>query len=951
MSNTLGTIRGQMILDVKQTLAAYTAARGAHISTVTALHTGAGALTQVGAVMAGAGIAMGAGILYAVDAAAEFEKKLDYFGAVSASTQAEYDAIREKALQLGADTIYSANEIADSFIELGKAGVGAKDIIGGIGEAVANLGSAADIPLDTAAIIIMSAVQTFGLAAEDAVMVADKLAGAANASIVEVEDLGTSLKYAGGVASSLGIPFEDLNTAIALLGTYGIRGSTAGTSLRKIMLSLSGATPKATNALKELGIITEDGTNRFYDAAGSAKPLAEVFQILQDATSGLSDKQKVQYLNAIFQNRALASAIGLTTEGAAGFDKMAAAIDKTTAADVAGKRLNNLSGDIEILKGNLETLAITSGGTMQVFARDVVQGLTEVIQAFIDLPVSTQGFILKAIAIAAVVLTLLGFFGLFAGAILNIIALGIQLAPVFAAMKTAFLVVTGAIKAFSLALLANPIGLIIAAIALLVAGLVYFFTQTEVGKQAWSSFMTFLGEAWANIASLAITVWTAVSEFFSGLWTGISSFFTTAVSTIMDLFFNWTPLGIIISNWSGIVQFFVDTWTNIKLGVALFIASVVVFFQELPGKILAFLISLPARVGYIIGFMIGFIVRQFINLGNFIINDVPAMWNAMVAWFQALPMRLATIFLEVYTAVTTWLINLAIAALAKAIEIRDNIVNFLVNLPATVAAFFSDLYNRAVAKLTELAIMAVVKAVAIFNGIRTWIAQLPSMVLGFLISMVAFFQSKFNEAKAKVGQIAADIITNVRNTLTNLPSVVLGILDRVVSAIKGVARKAFNAVKDFASGLWEGFKDGLGINSPSYIEHAMWAITGVIADETDQLKKQVRVVQGLGNGITEMGQNMGFGFGAQLDRDLITLQDQLASAKGLEASFSMGARGTQAGVESTQAKTLAAMSKTLTELVESPRELHYDIIANNPVPEKTSESIPNAIRKATFISE
>src|ERR1044071_5958178 len=244
-----------MILDVKQALASYTAARAAHVSTVTALSTGAGALTSVGQGMAVAGAGLAVGIGVAVNAAADFERKLDYFGAVSNSTQEEYDAIRQKALELGKDTIYSAGQIADSFVELGKAGVSATDIIGGVGEGVAALGAAADIPLDTAATIITSAVQSFGLGADQAVEVADKLAGAANASIVDVQDLGVSLKYAGGVASALGIQFDDVNTALALLGKYGIRGSTAGTSLRQTLISLGGATAKAEGELKALGII------------------------------------------------------------------------------------------------------------------------------------------------------------------------------------------------------------------------------------------------------------------------------------------------------------------------------------------------------------------------------------------------------------------------------------------------------------------------------------------------------------------------------------------------------------------------------------------------------------------------------------------------------------------------------------------------------------------------
>src|SRR5690606_12372052 len=150
------------------------------------------------------------------------EKRLDYFAAVSNATQEQYEAISKKALQLGADTSFTANQVAEAFVELGKAGVGTQDILDGIGEAVTNIGAAAEIPLDTAAMIITSALATFNLGADQAIMVADKLTGAANSSILEVEDLGVSLKYVGGIASSLSIPFNDVNTALAILGEAGI---------------------------------------------------------------------------------------------------------------------------------------------------------------------------------------------------------------------------------------------------------------------------------------------------------------------------------------------------------------------------------------------------------------------------------------------------------------------------------------------------------------------------------------------------------------------------------------------------------------------------------------------------------------------------------------------------------------------------------------------------------
>jgi tape measure domain-containing protein len=148
-------------------------------------------------------------------------------------------------------------------------------------------------------------------------------------------------------------------------------------------------------------------------------------------------------------------------------------------------------------------------------------------------------------------------------------------------------VATAAQWALNAAMSANPIGIVVLAIAALVAGLIWFFTQTELGQDIWANFTRFLGEAWANIVAVATAVFTGLGSFFSDTWNNIVSFITTAVAVLVDLFLTWTPLGIIISNFGGIVQFFVDLWNNVTGAVSTGIDAVVKFFTDLPGKAMA----------------------------------------------------------------------------------------------------------------------------------------------------------------------------------------------------------------------------------------------------------------------------------------------------------------------------------------------------------------------------
>lgn len=950
MSGTLGTIRGQMILDVKQTLAAYTAARGAHVSTVTALHTGAGALTAIGLGMTAVGVGIGAGLLYAVDAAAKFEKQLDYFGAVSDSTQQEYDDIREKALQLGQDSIYSANEIAESFIELGKSGVSAKGIIDGIGEAVTNLGQATDLPLADAASSLTTILNTFGIEAKDSVGVVDKLAGAANSSSIDVTDLITTMTYAGASAKVAGVKFEDVNTAIAVLGERGIKGSKAGTGLRQMFDKLIAPTKSGTQALTDLGLITEDGTNKLLNMDGSLKPIPDLLDTLSGSLAGMDAAEKMDLLGQIFPITSLPTILNLLDGGSAAMSRLNGEINKTTAMEIAGKRLDNLSGDIEILKGNLETLAIKNGSAFQEFSRGLVQGVTQIVQAFANLPAGVQTGLMVFAAVAAVLFIVIGIFGLFAGAILNMVALAIQLAPVFAALKTAVTVVTGAFKALSLAMIANPIGLIIAGIVLLVAGLVWFFTQTEVGKTAWESFTRFLGEAWANIVSVATTIWTSLVSFFTGLWANLSSFFATWGPLILAVIapFIGIPL-LIATHWTSIVAFFTTLWTNITTGIVAFITGAITFLTALPGQILAFFTGLPAMIGYALGFVLGTIVRIFIEIGTWLLVNVPIIITNVVTFFQELPGKIVQFFTDIYNGAVLWFTNLAVQAIVLAIQIYNGIIQWFQALPGMVIGFFTNLYNGATTWLQNMAVQGIVLAAQLYNGIINWIRQLPTMVTTFFSQVVSNVTTFLGQAVSTAIQMATNIYNGIRDGINGLPGLVTGIMGNIISAIQGAISGAIKAVTSLASGLWEGFKDGLGIHSPSYIEHAMWAITGVIETETERMAKQVRVVQGLGNGISEVGNNLGFGFGDTMNAELISLQAQMQGAQKLQSQFATGSFSA-AGVDSTQAVAMASLSDSIDGLNNNAGETRYDIVINNPEPEKASDSLPRTIRKMAYVN-
>lgn len=219
----------------------------------------------------------------AITSAADFEQSLNVMQQVSGATAGEMAALQDQALQLGAETAFSAGEAASAMLELAKAGLDAEQV----GAAIAgtmDLAAAGNLGLAEAAEIAANSVNTFNLEASDSAAVANMLAAAANASSVDVGDLAQGMKMAGSVFASSGQSIEDLTTAMALMGNAGIKGSDAGTSLKTMLMRLTAPTGEAAELMSQLGV-------SMYNLDGSTRALPDVLADLQSAMYGTNAVQ------------------------------------------------------------------------------------------------------------------------------------------------------------------------------------------------------------------------------------------------------------------------------------------------------------------------------------------------------------------------------------------------------------------------------------------------------------------------------------------------------------------------------------------------------------------------------------------------------------------------------------------------------------------------------------
>ncbi len=472
----------------------------------------------------------------AVKTAADFDSAMSKVAAVSGATGSDLEALRDKAREMGEKTKFSASEAAEAMNYMAMAGWKTEDMLSGI-EGVMNLAAASGEDLATTSDIVTDALTAFGLTAKDSGHFADVLAAASSNANTNVSMMGETFKYCAPIAGSLGFSVEDTAEAIGLMANAGIKSTQAGTSLRTIMTNLSGDVKICGASIGEVTVAT---TN----ADGSMRDLSDILADCRTAFSGLSESEKAAAAESLVGKNAMSGFLALMNAGEADINKLSSAIDNCdgSAASMAETMNDNLAGQLQILKSQLEELAISFGELLMPAIRTIVGWIQNFVDWLNSMDEGTRKVIVTIALVAAAIGPILIIVGKVISAVGTIMTLVPKLAGVINAAK-------GVFAAFNAVCAANPYVLIIAAIVALVAAFIYLWNNCEEFRQfwidlwesikeiaiaVWEALKAFFQAAWEAIKTTATTVWNAIKDFFSGLWEGIKNIFTTIVNGIKN---------------------------------------------------------------------------------------------------------------------------------------------------------------------------------------------------------------------------------------------------------------------------------------------------------------------------------------------------------------------------------------------------------------------------------
>lgn len=491
----------------------------------------------------------------AVTTAANFESSMsqvqatmgitkDSMSTVDGQSVNTMDTLSKLAKKMGAETAFSASECAEALNYLALAGYDTQQMCDTL-PTVLNLAAAGDIELASASDMVTDAMSALGMGVDEAGTMVDQMAKTASTTNTSVAQLGEGILTIGATAKSIKGGTAELNTALGILANNGIKGAEGGTHLRNIILSLQNPTDKAALAMEQLGL-------QVYDSEGNMRSMNDILGDLNSGMDGMTAAEKSNIIGKIFNKTDLSSVNALLANTGSTWDDLQKSISNSggAAGQMADTQLDNLQGQITILKSALEGLAISFGELLMPAIKQIVGW----VQKFVDWLNSLDDGTKKTVVTIALLAAALGPVLIVVGKVVSAVGTIMTVVPKIAGVINT---VKGAFAALNTTMLANPIVLIVAAITALVAAFIYLWNNCDGFRQFWINL-------WENIKQAAITAWEAVKSFLTTAWEAIKNAATTIFEALKAFFSTiWEGIKLIFSTVAEVIKTIIVTYFNV----------------------------------------------------------------------------------------------------------------------------------------------------------------------------------------------------------------------------------------------------------------------------------------------------------------------------------------------------------------------------------------------------
>lgn len=786
-----------------------------------------------------------AGFGAAMKKSIDFDDTMRKVKATSGATGDEFNQLRTKALQMGRDTKFTASESAEAMNYMALAGWDTKDMLKGVG-GVMDLAAASGEDLASVSDIVTDNLTAFGMKAKDSTHFADVLAQTSSKANTDVRGLGDAFKYAAPVAGALGYTVEDTSIAIGLMSNAGIKGEKAGTALRTMFTNLSKPTKAMKDEMDKLGISITDSN-------GEMLPMRDVLDQLRGKMGGLSKDQQAAAASTIFGKEAMSGALAVINASDEDYKKLTKSIDGSKGASkrMAKEMEGGIGGAMRKMKSAIESLAISLGDALAPMLYKAAKWITSLANKFSNLPTGVQKTIAVVGLLAAAIGPLLMVFGVMASTIGTAITVlgslmtsmrtlsflsktsaaatgiwngvtatargianGYRLAiaalstsqtiqamktKIAAAATTAWTTVTKgatlATKGLGLAIrfMTGPVGIVITAIGLLVAGLIHLWKTNSSFRDAvigiWNSIKNaaiaifgfikpYIINIWNAIKNSTIAIWNAIKKSAVIIWNAIKFAVQHPIQALKN---------VLSALWNGMKNAAIKIWTALKNGVIAIIKAYVAQVK--------FNINLIKRIVVTIFNAIkSFSIKVWTALKNGVLGIVRALRKGVLSVFNALKKGIVVIFnavknaaVKIWTAIKKSVVNKAKALWSGVKNTWNALKKGTIGIFKAVGSFMSSKWNS-IKKGT------VNKAKALWSGVKGAWGSLKKGTHNTMNAVGGFMSKKWNGIKSTTVSI-----------VNNMKSKVMGTMNKMRDGIKTVTGKIGNLF----GGMVKGVKKGL----------------------------------------------------------------------------------------------------------------------------------------------
>lgn len=836
-----------------------------------------GSLSGIGSSLSGVGKSLTKGVTTpivalgtaAVTASANFEKNMSKVSAISGATGSNLEKLKNKAMEMGAKTKFSASESAQAFQYMAMAGWKTEDMLKGI-DGIMNLAAADGLDLATTSDIVTDALTAFGLKASDSGHFADVLAKASSSANTNVSMLGESFKYCAPIAGAMGYSVEDVAVALGTMANSGIKASSAGTALRTMITNLAKPTDDMAAAMDYLGISlqNEDGSmkslmevmNDLRGAFSNCKmPMDEFQKQLQNIETAhdngnLSDKKYAAALEDLTEKAygaegALKAKYAATLAGKTGMSGLLAIVNTSTKdwdslteaiynADGTTKKMadtmiDNLSGSITLMKSALEGLAIQFGEILTPIVRNITEHITSLAEKMSKLSNEEKEQIVNVAAIVAAVGPLIAIIGkLFtlSGNIVNGFSLvtgaGSKLITGFTNMREAMALSNAGLVAFSAeakasAMAASPLGaaiggitapvlVVVAAIAALTAAFVYLWKTNE-------DFRNNIKGIWNDIVG-------NVNKFCNQFVEAINSlgfnfkYITEVIKAVLDA---------LCSILAPMFEYtFKQISNTIKVCLDIIMGVLNVFIGLFTGDWERCWNGIKQIFTGIWNYLVSSL-KNFINTMKNVLDVVLSWigtswsecWNAVVNFFKGIPGKVSNILSNLVSSAKSLLNKMVSNAKTSGQNFVNGVINFIKNLPSNAVNIFNTVVSNTVSFVTSFVEKAKSAGkqflTSVVNGIKNLPNNVKSIVNNVIKNVSSFVTTIGKKGKSAASNFKNSIVTGMKEIPGKVKEIGTNIVTGLWNGIVGMKDTIMNNIKEFGNGLINGLKGALDIHSPS----------------------------------------------------------------------------------------------------------------------------------------